>query len=448
VKRITFPDDMAWGAATASYQIEGAWDEDGKGESIWDRFSHTGGKIIDGSTGDVACDHYHRYREDVELMKRIGLNAYRFSIAWPRIFPEGAGRVNPAGLAFYDSLVDGLLEAGIEPFATLYHWDLPQRLQDEGGWANRDIVEKFRDYAVSVVNRLGDRVKRWIVFNEPPVFVYLGYQLGMHAPGLSDSAITMSAAHHVNLTLGVTIKALRESGRAESVGTTYNLMPPHPATDSVEDKAAADRWDQAFNRWFVDPIFFGTYPEEMRRRFEPVMDCVKPGDMEMMKQPLDFMGLNIYSRWVVVHDPGIPTLEARGGVLPEGVETTAMGWEIYPESIYEMLVRLKKEYRDPAIYVTENGAAFDDTVDADGNVNDERRIDYLERYLGQVARAIDEGVRVKGYFVWTLMDNFEWAYGFTKRFGIVYTDYATQERIMKKSAHWYADTIRNNGFAL
>lgn len=447
MKRIEFPEDMVWGAATASYQIEGAWDEDGKGESIWDRFSHTPGKIVDGSTGDVACDHYHRYREDIGLMKKIGLNGYRFSISWPRIFPEGVGRVNPAGLAFYDSLVDGLLEAGIEPFPTLYHWDLPQKLQDDGGWANRDIVEKFRDYAVSVVNHLGDRVKNWIVFNEPPVFVYLGYQLSMHAPGLSDAALTMAAAHHVNLALGVTLKALRESGKAERVGTTYNLMPPHPASDSDEDKAAADRWDQAYNRWFVDPILLGTYPEEMRRRFEPLMDCVKPGDMAMMRQPLDFMGLNIYSRWVVVNDPGFPTLEARG-IVPEGVETTSMGWEIYPESIYEMLVRLKQDYGDPVIYVTENGAAFDDIVDADGNVNDERRIDYLERYLEQVARAADEGVRVKGYFVWTLMDNFEWAYGFTKRFGIVYTDYATQERILKKSAHWYADTIRNNGFEL
>ena len=447
MKRITFPEDMLWGAATASYQIEGAWNEDGKGESIWDRFSHTPGKIEDGSTGDVACDHYHRYPEDIELMKRIGLNAYRFSISWPRIFPEGAGTANPAGLAFYDSLVDGLLEAGIRPFLTLYHWDLPQKLQDDGGWANRDIVETFRDYAVSVVNHLGDRVKNWIVFNEPPVFVYLGYQLGMHAPGLSDAAMTMAASHHVNLALGVTLKALRESGKAEHVGTTYNLMPTHPASDSAEDKAAADRWDQVFNRWFVDPILLGKYPEEMFRRFEPLMDCVKPDDMAMMKQPLDFIGLNIYSRWVTVHDPAVPTLEARG-VVPEGAETTAMGWEIYPESIYEMLVRLKQDYDDPVIYVTENGAAFEDTVDADRNVKDERRIDYLERYLEQVARAADEGVRVKGYFVWTLMDNFEWAYGFTKRFGIVYTDYDTQERIMKRSAHWYADTIRNNGFEL
>jgi beta-glucosidase len=440
MKQIKFPDGMVWGAATAAYQIEGAWNEDGKGESIWDRYSHTPGKIADGSTGD-----YHRYREDIRLMNEIGLDAYRFSISWPRIFPEGAGKINPAGLAFYDSLVDCLLEAGIEPFPTLYHWDLPQKLQDNGGWINRDIVEKFRDYAVSLVIHLGDRVKNWIVFNEPQVFV-LGYQSPILAPGLADPAMKTAASHHVNLALGVTLKALRETGKAERVGTTYNMMPTYPASDSAEDKAAADRFDQIFNRWYIDPILRGTYPEEMLRRLEHLMD-IKPGDMEMMKQPLDFIGLNIYMRYVLVHDPATPIVEARG-IVPEGAETTATGWEIYPQCIYEMLVRLQQDYGDPIVYITENGAAFHDEVDGDGKVNDERRIRYLQRHLEQVARAIDKGVRVKGYFVWSLMDNFEWTHGYTKRFGIVFTDYATQKRIMKKSAHWYADTIRNNGFEL
>ena len=447
MKRIGFPDGMLWGCATASYQIEGAWNEDGKGESIWDRFSHTPGKIEDGSTGDVACDHYHRYRDDIELMNRIGLNAYRFSISWPRIFPQGTGSVNPAGLAFYDALVDDLLAAGIEPFVTLYHWDLPQALQDKGGWTNREIVEWFRDYAVAVVDHLGDRVSHWIVLNEPLVFVYLGYHTGGHAPGLSDPVTTMAAAHHANLGLAAALKALRESGKAKHVGSTYNLSPAHPASGSPEDKAAAERWDQLFNRWFLDPIVFGTYPEEMRQRIGPLMECVKPGDMDIMKQPLDFIGVNVYSRSVIVHDPQTSLWQAKG-IEPESGEKTAMGWEVYPESIYEILVRLRLEYGDPVLYVTENGAAFDDKMEPDGSVNDQRRIDFLKEYLAQVARAIDEGARVKGYFVWTLMDNFEWARGLSKRFGIVYTDYGTQQRIMKRSAYWYAHVIRNNGFQL
>ena len=436
---------MVWGCATASYQIEGAWNEDGKGESIWDRFSHTPGKIDDGTTGDVACDHYHRYREDIAIMKRIGLNAYRFSISWSRIFPQGSGRINQKGLSFYDSLVDGLLEAGIEPFVTLYHWDLPQALQEKGGWANRDMIEKFRDYSVAVANHLGDRVKHWIIFNEPFVFVILGYFGGQHAPGVKDPKTALAAGHHAILATAAAVKALRESGKAKQIGSTYNFSPAHPASDSAEDKAAAQRYDQFINWWFLDPTMFGTYPEEMRRRFEPVMGCVKPGDMELMKQRLDFIGVNLYTRSVVVNDPKTPWWQAKT-IVPQGAETTTMDWEVYPESIHEILIRLKRDYGNPVLYVTENGAAFDDRVEADGAVNDDRRIDYLKRYLAQVARAIDEGARVKGYFIWTLMDNFEWARGISKRFGILYTDYATQKRIMKKSAYWYADVIRNNGF--
>jgi beta-glucosidase len=443
---LRFPDGFLWGAATASYQIEGAHDADGKGESIWDRFSHTPGHVSEGHTGDVACDHYHRYREDVGLMSELGLKAYRFSIAWPRVYPTGRGQVNPAGLDFYDRLVDALLAAGIEPMVTLYHWDLPQALQDDGGWANRATAHAFRDFAATCGRRLGDRVKRWITHNEPWVTAFLGNYEGVHAPGIRDLKTAVQVGHVLLVSHGEAVAALREvGGPGCQVGIVLNLGPAHPASDSEADHAAARRQDGYLNRWFLDPVFRGQYPEDMLACYGDLAPVVELGDMALASAPLDFLGVNFYSRSVMRADPSAGFFGMRGDPpRGPGHEYTAMDWEVYPEALYELLVRLKEEYRTPTLYVTENGAAYPDVLGPDGQVDDPDRASYLKRHFAQAHRAIQAGVPLAGYFVWSLTDNFEWALGYTRRFGIVYVDYPTQRRILKSSARFYRQVIADN----
>lgn len=442
---LEFPQDFVWGAATAAYQIEGAWDEDGKGPSIWDVFCRVPGAIQNGDTGDVACDHYHRWQEDVALMRELGLRAYRFSISWPRVLPEGKGKVNLPGLDFYNRLVDALLAAGIQPFVTLYHWDLPQALQEEGGWPARDTACRFADYADVVSRRLGDRVHHWITLNEPWVAAYAGYGNGYHAPGIRNPLAAIQAAHHLLLAHGLAVPVLRENGDAATrVGITLNLAPVHPASDRPDDEEAARRYDGFLNRWFLDPLFRGRYPEDMLEMLGAALPEGYEEDMETISVPVDFLGVNNYTRNVIANDPESAVVETRE-VKPTGRPYTEMGWEVYPEGMYELLTRLHRDYAPPRLYVTENGAAFPDRVSADGRVHDPQRVDYLREYIAQAHRALEEGVPLKGYFVWTLLDNFEWAYGYSKRFGIVYVDFATQERIIKDSGYWYREVIAENG---
>lgn len=439
---VCFPEGFLWGAATASYQIEGAWRADGKGESIWDRFSHTPGKIVNGDTGDVAADHYHRWESDIRLMQELGLRAYRFSIAWPRILPQGHGKVEPRGLDFYNRLVDGLLAAGIEPWATLYHWDLPQALQDRGGWPARDTAQAFAEYAEVVSRALGDRVKHWMTLNEPFVAAVLGYAAGLHAPGLAGAQLAAEATHHLLLGHGLAVPVIRRDSPGSQVGVVLNYSPMHPATDREEDVLAAQLNDALVQRMYLDPLAGRPYPQEVIDAQQLRLDMVQPGDLDAIKTEIDFLGLNNYTRDIVKHG-------AEYDFRPEGdrAERTTMGWEVYPEGLYEMLMRVSREYPFKALYITENGAAFDDRVGPGGRVDDPRRVAYLTRYLTQAARAIADGAPLKGYFVWSLLDNFEWAYGYSKRFGLVYVDYATQVRIPKTSAAWYSRVIAENGIS-
>ena len=439
---ITFPNKFIWGAATAAYQIEGAWEADGKGESIWDRFSHTPGKVYNNDNGDVACDHYHRWRDDIALMRELGLQAYRFSIAWPRILPEGTGTVNQAGLDFYDRLVDGLLEAGITPFATLYHWDLPQVLQDEGGWANRASVAAFTNYADIVSRRLGDRVKNWITHNEPWCTSFLGNHLGVHAPGLLEGP-SLAVAHHVLMSHGAAVPVLRANSAGADVGITLNFAPAYPASDSAEDQAAAQRHDGFFNLWFLDPLYGRGYPEDMLALYGPMLPDIHADDLATIAVPTDFLGVNYYNRAVIKDDPTALPLRT-GFVLPEG-EYTAMNWEVYPDALRALLVRIARDYTPSKLYITENGAAYDDTLSPDGAIHDEQRTRYLASHLAAVHAAIGEGAPLAGYFAWSLMDNFEWAEGYNKRFGIVHVDYETQQRTPKDSARFFSAAIEQNG---
>jgi beta-glucosidase len=436
------PEDFLWGAATAAYQIEGATSEDGRGESVWDRFAATPGNVVNGDTGALACDHYHRYGEDVELMARMGLQAYRFSIAWPRIIPAGTGLINSAGLDFYDRLVDRLLAAGIRPFATLYHWDLPQVLQDRhGGWVSRETVDAFAGYVDAVSRRLGDRVHDWITLNEPACQTWLGYAWGIHAPGEKDPAHALRAAHHLLLGHGRAVPILRRNSPGARVGITLNLYPIHPYSERAEDQAVAWLADGHQNRLFLDPLFRGTYPADLLERYGNGEIPIEPGDLRAISAPIDLLGINYYNRLVLRADrtgdnpAGTP-------VRLEGLGRTAMDWEIYPDGLYEILMRVHREYGPVDLYVTESGAAFDDVVSADGAVHDERRVTYLQAHFAQAARAVASGAPLRGYFVWSLLDNFEWAEGYGKRFGIVYVDFATQERILKDSGRWYADFMR------
>jgi beta-glucosidase len=446
-----FPPDFVWGTATAAYQIEGAVKEDGRGESIWDRFSHTPGKIRDGKPGDVTCDHYHRWPEDISLMRELGVNAYRFSIAWARIFPEGAGQVNEAGLAWYEQLVDAMLEAGIQPWVTLYHWDLPQALQDRGGWANRATVDAYVAYVEVVARRLGERVAGWITHNEPYIHTFAGHYQGRHAPGGTDLANALQTAHHILLSHGRAVKVLREITPSVPVGITLYLSPTRPGSDSPEDLAAARRADGYINRWFLDPVFGRGYPADLLEFYAKgqFLPRIEPGDLDEIAAPLDFLGLNSYfptyvravepgpgSEWETAHFTG-EELRARG------FEVTETGWAVVPEAFRELLIRVQQDYNPPAIYITENGAAFPDEV-VDGTVHDPRRLAYLESHLTAAAEAIEAGVPIRGYFAWSLMDNYEWGLGFTVRFGIIYTDYPTQQRIIKDSGRWYQKLIEAN----
>lgn len=434
-----FPDDFLWGAATSSYQVEGAALEDGRGECIWTRFSHAPGNTYNGDTGDVACDHYHRYRQDVALMAELGLQAYRFSISWPRVIPQGTGATNPAGLDFYDRLVDELLAHHIEPFATLYHWDLPQALQDRGGWENPDSIGWFCDYAALMTQRLGDRVRHWITQNEPWVVAFLGHYFGRHAPGKRDLAAACRVAHNVLLSHGAAAPLIRQHVPQARVGITLDLIDIQPASSSPEDVAAAQREDGFRNRWFLDPVFRGRYPDDIVGRLGTALEGIDLTSVSQAAVPLDFLGINYYSRNVVAASPyGLLNTQP---VPMNGRPHTSMGWEVYPEGLYHVLVRVTHEYGPPALYVTENGAAFDDPPPVDGVVEDPQRQAYLEAHCQACEQAIAQGVPLKGYFAWSLMDNFEWAEGYRMRFGLVYVDFATLERIPKRSALYYRDLI-------
>jgi beta-glucosidase len=444
---LQFPQGFVWGAAASSYQIEGAVTEDGRGESIWDRFAHTPGKTFNGNTGDVACDHYHRFADDVQLMAELGLRAYRFSISWPRILPDGKGPINECGLAFYDRLVDTLCQAGIDPHVVLYHWDLPQALDDGGGWLNRDIADRFAHYADVVSRRLGDRVTHWATFNEPLCIALLGYFTGEQAPGHQDQtfAEANTALHHVYLAHGKAVPVLRANSSASKIGIMLNIYPVYPATDSEEDRAAALRFERFHTGWFAEPVLKGEYPAEVFPMFGPSAPKIQPGDMALISAPLDFVGLNYYSRMVVADDPAAPDPLKTKIVHVESSEYTDMDWEIYPDGLHDLLVAIDREYHLKEIYIAENGCAMPDVLDANGQVHDPRRVAYLQAHLLVLQQTMAQGIPVKGYFVWSLLDNFEWAFGYSKRFGIVYVDYATQRRIPKSSYHFYQDVLRANG---
>ncbi|MFC6063238.1 GH1 family beta-glucosidase [Streptomyces ochraceiscleroticus] len=436
----SLPAGFVWGTATAAYQIEGAVAEDGRAPSIWDTFSHTPGKVDNGDTGDVACDHYHRWREDIALMRRLGVDAYRFSIAWPRVVPGGDGPVNKAGLDFYDRLTDALLEAGITPYPTLYHWDLPQALQDRGGWPARETAEHFAAYAAVVAERLGDRIQHWTTLNEPLCSAWIGHLEGRMAPGLTDVTAAVRASFHLHLGHGLAVQAIRAAVPDARVGIVNNLTHCEPASEREADRAAARRSDGHTNRWWLDPLHGRGYPQDMVDLYgtEPPS---RTGDLETIAAPLDWLGLNYYFRNVVADDPAGPVPYAQQASVP-GARRTAMGWEVHAEGLVKTLRRMTEDYGARCLYVTENGSAYPDTVGPDGQVHDPERVRYLEEHLAACARAVSEGVPLAGYFAWSLLDNFEWAYGYDKRFGLVHVDYATQRRTVKTSGRRYASLVR------
>lgn len=458
-----FPPDFLWGAATAAYQIEGAVSEDGRGRSIWDVFAHTPGKTLNGDTGDKATDHYHRLDEDLDLMRDLGLRAYRFSVSWPRVLPDGAGRVNECGLDFYRRLVDGLLDRGITPAMTLYHWDLPQALQDLGGWASRETSARFAEYADVVALALGDRVPIWITVNEPWISSWFGYGLGIHAPGIADLGAAAAAHHHLLLGHGLATAALRSRlGRDRQVGAALSLAQIYPASDHPDDVAAAGIVDRQFNRSCLDPIFKARYPEGLGRFSDVWSDDagpVRPGDLDTISAPLDFLGVNSYFSRIVASPGRLVQARANGllgrfdpamafgmqvaDVLPEGIAVTAFGWPVQPSGLRDLLVSLHGDLHVP-IYVTENGAAYDDYASPEGRVLDMDRVAYLDGHLRAVHEALGRGADVRGYFVWSLIDNFEWAAGYSKRFGIVYVDFPSSRRTPKASFAWYRDVIAAN----
>jgi beta-glucosidase len=431
----TFPADFLWGAATAAYQVEGAVYADGRSESVWDRFAATPGKVRGGDTGEIACDFYHRYPEDIALMRELGLDAFRFSVSWPRVFPRGRGPLNQVGLDFYDRLVDELLAAGMEPFPTLFHWDTPQALEDAGGWPVRATAEAFVEYTEAVVARLGDRVRYWTTQNEPGVVSSHGYGSGVHAPGRADPAAAIAAAHHLLLSHGWAVEAIRRVAPTAGVGLALDLGQPYPASDSPGDLAAARQVDGEGNRWFLDPVFRAAYPEDQPERIALAERVIRDGDLATIASPIDFLGVNSYRRHLVAAGNGRPRI-----LRPEG-EYTTMGWEIYPDGLHRLLVRIAEEYAPAAIYVTENGAAFGDVRGHDGEVHDLERTAYIRDHIDAVGRAITDGVPVKGYFVWSFLDNFEWGLGYSQRFGLVYVDYPTLERVPKDSFRAYRDLI-------
>jgi beta-glucosidase len=464
-----FSDDFLWGSATASYQIEGAYDEDGRGPSIWDTFSRTPGKVLNGDTGDVAVDHYHRVAEDVEIMKGLGLQAYRFSIAWPRIQPTGSGEFNQAGLDFYSDLVDRLVAAGIKPVATLYHWDLPQPLEDEGGWANRATAYRFAEYATKLAEVLGERVHLWTTLNEPWCSAFLGYASGVHAPGVTDDVKALKAVHHLNLAHGLAGRAIREVlGEDTPVSITLNLHVTRAESDAADAVEAKRRIDTIANEVFLGPLLDGEYPKEVFADTAHITDWsfVQEGDLELIRIPLTVLGVNYYSTGRVKKgtgvgaDPGKPGPDGHRASehsswvgadevewLPQPGPHTAMGWNQEPQGLVDLLLELRDRYPSQPLAITENGAAFYDTVSEDGRVHDEDRVGYLHDHIDAVGEAIEKGADVRAYFVWSLLDNFEWAYGYDRRFGVVRVDYDTQERIVKDSGLWYRELLRTRTIA-
>jgi beta-glucosidase len=440
---VTFPTDFLFGAATAAFQIEGATAEDGRGESIWDRFCRTPGKVLHGDTADIACDHYHRLEGDLDLVRELGLSAYRFSIAWPRVMPNGR-TPNPKGLDFYERVVDALLARGIAPMATLYHWDLPQALEDAGGWPARATAEAFASYADLAARRLADRVAHWVTINEPWCSAFVGYLEGRHAPGIQDLSLSLAAAHHLLLGHGLAVPALRAAG-ARSIGAVVNLSHAHPATERPEDLAATARVDGHENRWFLEPLRNGHYPEDMLTWYGERADltALRSEDLTTIAVPTDFLGINFYERHVVAHDPEEPIHLACK--LPVPPPVTAGGCAIRPDALRDVLVRVHRDYGAPVIYITENGAGFADYVDPEGGVDDLERVEYFRGYLGAVEEAIVAGADVRGYFAWSLFDNFEWALGYSLRFGLIFVDFGTQRRIPKASARFYAAVARSHG---
>ena len=449
---MSFPKDFIWGAAAASYQIEGAAHEDGRGLSVWDAFSHTEGKTKNQDTGDIACDHYNKFREDVALMKQLGLKAYRFSISWSRILPDGTGKINKAGLQFYSDLVDELIKSDIEPFVTLFHWDLPQELQYRGGWANIEIADWFSEYTRIVVEALSDRVSYWMTFNEPLCHILLGHSTGYHAPGLTlSNREVFRLIHHMNLAHGKAVQTIRKYAKKKSiVGFVPNPSPGVPATDSQEDLDAARAYTLSgssrglfSNGWWLDPILLGQYPkdgiEAMGADFPA--DMIKDGDMELISQKLDFLGINLYTGTVIKHDEihGFEVCPAKNGY-----DQNALKWHVLPESIYYLSKFLYEKYKLPII-IAENGLTLSDWVSLDGKVHDPNRIDYMHRYLKELKKASEEGIDIRGYFAWSILDNFEWSEGYNERFGLIHVDFNTLKRTPKDSFYWYSDLIKHNG---
>ncbi|HEY2522860.1 MAG TPA: GH1 family beta-glucosidase [Streptosporangiaceae bacterium] len=437
------PDGFTWGVATSAYQIEGAVAEDGRSPSIWDTFAHTPGKVAGGDTGDAACDSYHRWPEDLGLMKELGVGAYRFSIAWPRVMPGGGGPVNLAGLDYYDRLVDALLAAGVTPYPTLYHWDLPQVLQDRGGWASRDTAGCLAEYASVVAARLGDRVTNWVTVNEPRCAAWIGHLEGRHAPGIADIDVAVPASFHLLLGHGLAAQAVRAAAPGARIGLVNVFHTCEPASNRPEDIEATARFDGHVNRWWLDPIHGRGFPADMQRVYGIDLP-EQPGDLATIATPLDFLGANYYSPAVIADDPGGPVPHARD-VPPDGVPQTMLRWEIRAAGLEQVLLRLAREYGAREVIVTENGSAWADRITPDGQVHDGERIRYLEEHLAACVRAVRRGVPLAGYFAWSLLDNFEWDYGYNARFGLVYVDYATQQRVMKDSGRRYAEIIAAHG---
>jgi beta-glucosidase len=431
---LQFPPDFVWGVATSSFQIEGAAQIDGKGESIWDRFCRQSGAIADNTNGDVACDHYNKLEQDLDLIASLGVGAYRFSVSWPRVQAAGSGAWNGKGLAFYERLVEGLLERGVHPYLTLNHWDLPQALQDKGGWAERDTVHRFVDYAREVQKRLGDRLVAITTHNEPWVIATLGHEIGNFAPGIKDRKIAAQVSHHLLVSHGLALQALRADGCKAKLGIVLNLAPAVPATDSPADAAKAHLDDARGRRWYTDALFKGEYPKEVIDELGRDMPIMLAGDMALISTPMDYIGVNYYTRHVA--SAGEP-FDAKARGLP----VNDMGWEIYPQGLTDLLLQLHREYRLPPVFITENGGAFKDPF-INGQVHDTDRTEYLKTHIAAAAAAMRQGVPMAGYMVWSLMDNFEWSSGYAKRFGIVYVDYATQKRTLKESAHWYRGFLK------
>ncbi len=444
MSNLIFPKDFIWGVSSSAYQIEGAWNEDGKGPSVWDWFSHLPGKTASGENGDTACDHYHRWKEDLDLLKNLGVGAYRFSIAWSRVIPEGRGKVNPAGLDFYSRLVDGLLERGIEPYPTLYHFDLPLALHKKGGWLQRDTAAAFGEYAAAVAARLGDRVTWWITLNEPIVVALMGYLTGAHAPGMRHPGAFANASHNLLLAHGEAIRAIRSaSPKPARVGIALNLSPVYPERDREADRRAAASFDALANRIALDPILRGSYPPDLWRRFGPFAPKIRAGDLKRIAEPIDFLGINYYTRHIVASRWWIPVMGAQM-VRPKQGEFSPM-WEIYPPGLQEIVERVWNDYKPPMILVTENGIPVPDTPDANGAVDDPRRISYLARHLQKLHGTVAKQIPVKGYFVWSLTDNFEWELGYAMRFGLIHIDFDTLKRTPKSSFQWFSEVIGRNG---